>query len=97
MLPRNLDQPEGLCNGTRMIVTRLANHVIEVKLMSTNNINSLVYIPQMSMSPSQSPWPFKLRRQFLIIVSYAIAINRSQNQSLACIGLYLPRLVFSHG
>jgi len=27
-----------------------------------------IYIPHMSMSPSQSPWPFKLiRRQFPII------------------------------
>ncbi|KAF1872076.1 hypothetical protein Lal_00012297, partial [Lupinus albus] len=37
----------------------------------------------MSMSPSQSSWPFKLIiRQFLIIVSYAMTINKSQGQSL---------------
>ena len=28
MLLRNLDQTQGLCNDTRLIVTRLANHVI---------------------------------------------------------------------
>ena len=50
------------------------------------------------MSPSQSPWPFKLkRRQFPIIVSYAMTINKSQGQSLACVGIYLPRPIFSHG
>jgi len=50
------------------------------------------------MSPSQSPWPFKLtRRQFPIIVSYAMTINKSQGQSLDSVGLYLPRVVFSHG
>ncbi|KAL5179179.1 ATP-dependent DNA helicase PIF1 [Glycine soja] len=51
-----------------------------------------------NMSPSESPWPFKLiRRQFPFIVSYAITINNSQGQSLHHIGLYLPHPVFSHG
>jgi ATP-dependent DNA helicase PIF1 len=50
------------------------------------------------MSPSQSPWPFKLmRRQFPIMVSFAMTINKSQGQSLDYLGLYLPRDVFSHG
>ncbi|XP_058727157.1 uncharacterized protein LOC131598591 [Vicia villosa] len=98
MLMRNLDQTDGLCNGTRLIVTRLANHVIEAKIMSGKNIGNIFYIPRMSMSPSESPWPFKLiRRQFPIIVSYAMTINKSQGQSLDNVGLYLPTPVFSHG
>ncbi|XP_058771592.1 uncharacterized protein LOC131644971 [Vicia villosa] len=98
MLMRNLDQSDGLCNGTRLIVTRLANHVIEAKIISGKNIGNLFYIPRMSMSPSESPWPFKLiRRQFPIIVSYAMTINKSQGQSLDSVGLYLPSPVFSHG
>lgn len=55
MLLRNLDQSEGLCNGTRLIVTQLANHVLEAKIISGKNIGNKVYIPRMSMSPSQSP------------------------------------------
>jgi len=52
----------------------------------------------MSLSPSQSPWPFKMtRRQFQIIVSYAMTITKSQGQSLEFVGLYLPKLIFSHG
>ncbi|KAF1898082.1 hypothetical protein Lal_00032846 [Lupinus albus] len=52
----------------------------------------------MSTSPSQSPWPFKLiRRQFSIIVSYVMTINKSQGQSLERVGLYLPKPLFSHG
>jgi len=98
MLLRNLDQAEGLCNGTRLIVTRLANHVIEAKIITGKNIGNHVYIPRMSMSPSESPWPFKLiRRQFPIVVSFAMTINKSQGQSLDHVGLYLPRDVFSHG
>ncbi|XP_058777192.1 uncharacterized protein LOC131651551 [Vicia villosa] len=41
MLMRNLDQSDGLCNGTRLIVTRLANYVIEAKIMSGKNIGNI--------------------------------------------------------
>ncbi|KRG93942.1 hypothetical protein GLYMA_19G051300v4 [Glycine max] len=97
MLLRNLDQTQGLCNGTRLIVTRLAKHIIAAQIISGKNVGHNVYIPRMSMSPSQSPWPFKLlRRQFSIILSYAMTINMSQGQSLSTVGLYLPKPVFSH-
>ncbi|XP_058746544.1 uncharacterized protein LOC131619471 [Vicia villosa] len=97
MLMRNIDQLEGLCNGTRVMVTKMANHVIEAKIMAGKSCGNLVYLPRMDMSPSQSPWPFKLkRRQFPIVVSYAMKINKSQGQSLDTVGLYLPRDVFTH-
>uniref|UniRef100_A0A0R0KEV8 ATP-dependent DNA helicase n=1 Tax=Glycine max TaxID=3847 RepID=A0A0R0KEV8_SOYBN len=55
MLLRNLDQNQGLCNGIRLVVTRLAKHIIAVEIISGKNIGLSVYIPRMSMSPSQSP------------------------------------------
>lgn len=98
MLMRNIDQAQGLCNGTRLIIAKLGKHVLAAKVMSGKQKGNLVYIPRMELSPSQSPWPFKLiRRQFPIIVSYAMTINKSQGQSLDCVGLYLPKPVFSHG
>ncbi|XP_058784406.1 uncharacterized protein LOC131659198 [Vicia villosa] len=98
MLMRNIDQSEGLCNNIRLIVTKMENHVIEAQIMGGKGHGKVTYIPRMDMSPSQSPWPFKLsRRQFPIIVSYAMTINKSQGQSLDWIGLYIPKDVFSHG
>jgi ATP-dependent DNA helicase PIF1 len=98
MLMRNLDQTDGLCNGSRLTVTKLGDHVIEAKIMSGKNIGTKVAIPRLALSPSQSPWPFKLRRlQFPVIVSYAMTINKSQGQSLDYVGIYLPKDVFSHG
>jgi ATP-dependent DNA helicase PIF1 len=72
--------------------------VIEAQVIGDKNHGNVIYIPRMDMSPSQSPWPFKLtRRQFPIMVSYAMTINKSQGQSLDYVGLYLPKDVFSHG
>ncbi|KAG5051971.1 hypothetical protein JHK87_004169 [Glycine soja] len=86
MLLRNLDQTQGLCNGTRLIVTRLAKHVIVADIISRTNIEDHL------------PWPFKLlRRQFPIMLSYAMTINKSQGQSISSVGLYLSKPVFSHG
>ena len=83
--------------GSRLIVTRLPNHVIGAKNIIRRKNGDEIYIPRMSMSPSQSPWPFKLiRRQFPIMVLYAMTINKSQGQSLALVRLYLPTPVFSH-
>ena len=62
MLLRNLDQTQGSCNGTRLVDTRLAKHVIAAEIISGKNPGHNVYIPRLSMSPSQSPWPFKLLR-----------------------------------
>ncbi|KAF1892696.1 hypothetical protein Lal_00031969 [Lupinus albus] len=43
MLLRNLDQPEGLCNDTRMVVTKMTNHVLEAKFMSCKNVGHHIY------------------------------------------------------
>lgn len=98
MLLKDLDLFEGFCNGTRLIVTRLGRFVLQAKSISGNNIGELILIPRLDMSPSQSKLPFKLvRRQFPIVVSYAMTINKSQGHSFDNVGLYLPKPRFSNG
>ncbi|XP_019197682.1 PREDICTED: uncharacterized protein LOC109191476 [Ipomoea nil] len=42
MLLRNIDHTLGLCNGTRLIVTRLADHVLEGQIMCGTNAGTRV-------------------------------------------------------
>jgi ATP-dependent DNA helicase PIF1 len=78
-LLRNLNQSIGLCNGTKLIVKRLGQCVIEAEIITGNNIGKRVFIPRIIMSPSETNWPFVLhRRQFPIRVAFAITINKNQ-------------------
>ncbi|KAK6160522.1 hypothetical protein DH2020_003903 [Rehmannia glutinosa] len=98
MLLRNIDYSIGLCNGTRLVITRLGKHVLESKILTGANAGHKVLIPRMTLTPSDLRIPFKFqRRQFPLIVSYAMTINKSQGQSLSNVGLYLKNPVFSHG
>ncbi|KAL6530588.1 hypothetical protein OROMI_028477 [Orobanche minor] len=98
MLLRNVDHSIGLCNGTRMVVTRLGNHVIEAEILTGSNAGHRALIPRMSLTPSDPRLPVKFtRRQYPLIVSFAMTINKSQGQSLAHVGLFLRKPVFCHG
>jgi ATP-dependent DNA helicase PIF1 len=98
LLLRNLNQSIGLCNGTRLIVKRLGQRVIEAEIITGNNVSKCVFIPRIIMSPSGIDWPFVLRpRQFLVRVAFAITINKSQGQTFNNVGVYLSSPVYSHG
>ena len=98
MLLRNINQSIGLCNGTRLIVTNLADNVIEALIITGSNIGCKVSIPRINLTTRGSKWPFVLnRRQFPIKVCYAMTINKSQGQTLCNVGIYLKKLVFTHG
>ncbi|CAI0395256.1 unnamed protein product [Linum tenue] len=82
MLLRNLSPSNGLCNGTRILVTKLGENVIYGLIIGGTLEGSPVAIP---------------RRQFPIRLCYAMTINKSQGQTLEQIGVLLTRPVFSHG
>ena len=98
MLLRNIAPKDGLCNGTRLMVVRCANRVIEAQILNGDKAGNLVFIPRISLTPSSSELAFHMtRRQFPIRLSYAMTINKSQGQSVKFVGIDLRTPVFSHG
>ncbi|CAH9068716.1 unnamed protein product, partial [Cuscuta europaea] len=98
MLMRNIDHTVGLCNGTRLMETKLETHIIETQMMSGSNAGEKYLILRLSLTPTDLKLPFTFQhRQFPLMVSYAMMINKSQGQSLERVGLFLRRPVFTHG
>ncbi|XP_024009269.1 uncharacterized protein LOC112084380 [Eutrema salsugineum] len=98
MLLRNIDPKNGLCNGTRLIITKMANYVLQAQIITGSKVGEKVLIPRIFLSPSEMKLPFRMRRkQFPITLAFAMTINKSQGQTLEKVGLYLPRPVFTHG
>ncbi|XP_052110251.1 uncharacterized protein LOC127741563 [Arachis duranensis] len=62
MLLRNIDQTNGLCNGTRMQVRRMGNHVIECKTLTGNKVRSIVLIPRLNLIPNNETLPVRYQR-----------------------------------
>ncbi|XP_058746222.1 uncharacterized protein LOC131619101 [Vicia villosa] len=81
MLLRNLDPRYGLCNGTRLLCRGLFMNLLDVEILTGSNAGKRAFF----------------RKQFPVRLSFAITINKAQGQTIANVGIYLPRHVFSHG
>lgn len=96
ILLRNLDAKEGLCNGTRMIVRELHNHLIVAETMDERQMR--VFIPKLDLKSNDPSLPFELlRRQFPVQLAFAMSINKAQGQTFQRVGVYLHEPVFGHG
>lgn len=98
MLLRNLDPGAGMCNGSRLIVTRITRHLLTRKLLGGAYHGEERLIPRISMSTTKDELPWKLtRRQFPVRLAFAMTINKAQGQSLDHVGVDLTTDVFTHG
>ncbi|XP_037931573.1 ATP-dependent DNA helicase PIF1-like [Teleopsis dalmanni] len=92
---RNLNQPK-LCNGTRLVITKLMANVIHAMILKGKFKSDEVLIPRIPMISIDMPFEFK-RIQFPIRLAFAMTINKSQGQSFSVCGLNLENACFSHG
>jgi ATP-dependent DNA helicase PIF1 len=78
ILLRNM--PGGLINGTRLIVVKLMQHIIDVEIATGPDKGRRVFIPCLSITPSNTKrMPFTLRRrQFPLRPAFAMTINKAQ-------------------
>ncbi|KAH0604597.1 uncharacterized protein H6S33_006265 [Morchella sextelata] len=79
----NLYPKQGLCNGTRMTVTRLGRRCIEAKILDGEFDGEPKVIPRIQLSSAEGDLPFIIiRRQLPIRLCFAVTVNKSQGQSL---------------
>ncbi|KAL3027744.1 hypothetical protein AAZX31_03G073200 [Glycine max] len=70
MLLRNLDQNQGLCNGTRLVVTKMAKHVIAAEIISGKNIGLASQGQSLSMVGLYLPKPIFTHGQLYVALSW---------------------------
>ena len=72
MVLRNINPGDGVCNGSRGILTRATPRVLEVQLLSGEHAGELIFIPQAGIIPNETQVPFKLKcLQFPIWLCFA--------------------------
>lgn len=98
LLLRNIRPEAGLCNGTRMQVTRLGINSIEAQIISESHHGDVHFLPMMELISDDNRLPCSMSRlQFPVIPAYAMTINKSQGQTFDRVGIYLNNAVFAHG
>jgi hypothetical protein len=97
ILLRNLDPDQGLCNGTRLTVSRATRRCLEVRIIGGDFDRQHRLIYRCKLSTSEGLHFTLTRLQFPIRLAFAMTINKSQGQSLRYVGIDLRRPVFTHG
>lgn len=81
MFLKNLNPERGLCNGTQFIMQQIGQYVLAVKILEGQNAFELISRLTLSILPGTLSC-ILTRKQFLIKMSFAITINKSQGHSL---------------
>jgi len=79
MLIRNLIN-EDLCNGTRLMIIELADHllIVKCKILTGDKVGDNVFLNRITLYCENVYFFTFKRRQFPIKLAFAITINKSQ-------------------
>ena len=97
MLLRNLYPLNGHCNGTRYIVEKLQQHIIDATIAVGPYKG--IFIPRLPTVTSDNAFAFNMKRkQFPVKPAFAITDNEAQGQTLKVVADDLPEpFFFGHG
>ena len=72
--------------------------ILEVIIISGDHHGEKAFIPRITLQPSSHQYSFSLNQhQFPVQLSFAMTINKAEDQSLKYIGIHLISPVFCHG
>ena len=95
---RNINTGNGMSNGIRIIIRRMFNLFLDAEILTGQSEGKRVFIPRMTLIPSDTDFPFLLRRiQCPVRLAYVMTINKCQGQTFDKVGIYLNRACFAHG
>ena len=98
MLIKNLSIKDGLCNGTRLIVTRCGENTIQARILFGTHRNKQFTFPRVSFNTMDPTAEIQMTRvQFPFRLAFAMTINKSQGQTFDRICISLRNPVFAHG
>ena len=96
MIIRNLDKERKLVNGTIATVVRIGTSSVTVEL--ENGSRAVLCRQTFVVEPEESGLPCQLqRRQFPIILAWALTVHRVQGQTLKFAGIFFNGDAWCHG
>ena len=93
----NLFLIEGLCNETRLVMTRLGRKAIEACILGSDFDGQVRLIPRIKLTTKATGLPYDISRtQLPVRLCFAMTINKSQGQSFEHVGIDLREPVFAY-